>query len=138
MICRRPCSFPIPGSPTLLTWPHSSHITTDRYVDARTISGFSPLHYCCIADVATVRALLAHEPRLIISNKWGSWEYPLESFSFTTPLHVAVIKGNLPVAMEILRHYVSPPPLFDAGSAGSSWGRGGGRGRGRGKQPDPT
>lgn len=93
-----PCLAPIDP-------PHAHR----RLVDAPTASGYTPLHYACIARAGgdAAAALLAHGCQVDAT----TWTEGLEWFAYpprTTPFHICAARGDLDIAVAILKHYVSP------------------------------
>lgn len=77
-----------------------------RYVDAPSLSGFSPLHYAVASgSLATVREVLQYQPNIVSSNLWDAWEYGLDVPPHSTPLHIAAARGAGAIALALLRYY---------------------------------
>jgi len=78
-----------------------------RFVNKRNISGFTALHYavwsCCEPIVDMLLASGANMS-LVNDRVFDAWvPVPVGS----TPLHLAVIRNHAPIAIQLLRYYVS-------------------------------
>mmetsp|Transcript_11858 Transcript_11858/g.31173 ORF Transcript_11858/g.31173 Transcript_11858/m.31173 type:complete len:421 (-) Transcript_11858:88-1350(-) len=82
-----------------------------RYVETRTLSGFTALHYCCAGgNVEALHTLLQYEPNICAASEHASWEYKLAFSRGSTPLHIVAAGALLPahcmaLALELLRYY---------------------------------
>lgn len=77
-----------------------------RYLDARSISGMTPLHYACAANQAgVVRCLLARGADVAATTTADVGYDLLMLLPRSTPLHAAAAASGQEAAAELLRHY---------------------------------
>jgi ankyrin repeat protein len=85
-----------------------------RYINARTTSGITALHYAAFFDHrAAVEELLRHFPHLNAASTSHSYDIDTNCDSMSTPLHFAAVRGNLAVSRQLLHHYVRRDGLYD-------------------------
>ncbi|KAL6751641.1 ankyrin repeat-containing domain protein, partial [Haematococcus lacustris] len=112
----------------LLDWVHQEPSLVARecckYVDVRTASGYTPLHFAVAADsVPCLRSLLAYGATHHFYNFYSADDFWISCPPKTTPLHLAALLGLDNVALALLRHHLDtdqaacpaqpagPPPL---------------------------
>ncbi|KAF5843170.1 hypothetical protein DUNSADRAFT_1597 [Dunaliella salina] len=99
-----------------------------RYLEIKTISGFTALHYCCAGgNVEALHTLLQYEPNIYAASEHASWEYKLAFSRGSTPLHIVAAAAMLPahcmaLAMELLRYYAERSESSDPRSMRDSKG----------------
>ncbi|GLC50387.1 hypothetical protein PLESTB_000373500 [Pleodorina starrii] len=78
-----------------------------RYVDARSSSGLTPLHYAVYygSTEALRELLMRHDPHLNAVTTHERRDMPLICEARSSPLHVAAIVGNVSAARELLLQY---------------------------------
>lgn len=78
-----------------------------RYVDVKTASGFTPLHFAVAANcLPAVRALLSYDAHIDEFNMFDAGEFWISCATKSTALHVAAASNRLHCAMAILQYYV--------------------------------
>jgi ankyrin repeat protein len=78
-----------------------------RFANKRNLSGFTPLHYavwgCCEPLVLSLLQAGA-DVSYVNDRVFDAWlTVPVGS----TPLHLAVVRNHMPIALMLLQHYVS-------------------------------
>eukprot|EP00882_Tetradesmus_deserticola_P011719 GHRQ01012398.1.p1 GENE.GHRQ01012398.1~~GHRQ01012398.1.p1 ORF type:complete len:379 (+),score=152.27 GHRQ01012398.1:490-1626(+) len=90
----------------LLQKAHDRNVAS-RFANKRNLSGFTPLHYAVWScSEALVMALLQADADVAAANNrvFDAWlTVPVGS----TPLHLAVARNHMPIALMLLQHYVS-------------------------------
>ena len=79
-----------------------------RYVDTRSASGFTALHFAVACNcVPAILALLAYDAHIDDFNIFDAGEFWISCATKSTPLHIAAISNRLQCAVAILQYFVS-------------------------------
>ncbi|GLC68567.1 hypothetical protein PLESTF_000709500 [Pleodorina starrii] len=78
-----------------------------RYVDARSLCGLTPLHYCIyFGNLEALRELLHHfDPAINAATTSESYDVGVTCEARSSPLHFAAVTGNEQAARELLSYY---------------------------------
>ncbi|GIL88465.1 hypothetical protein Vretimale_15376 [Volvox reticuliferus] len=78
-----------------------------RYVDARSLCGLTPLHYCVyFGKMEAIKELLNnYDPHLNTATLSESYDVSVTCEARSTALHFAAVTGNEEAARELLRYY---------------------------------
>ncbi|GFR44100.1 hypothetical protein Agub_g5262 [Astrephomene gubernaculifera] len=78
-----------------------------RLVNARSLSGLTPLHYAVAFNhTPAVAALLLHDPNINAGSTGESFDVWVTYDTLSTPLHFAAVKDNVAASALLLRHYL--------------------------------
>ncbi|GLC68568.1 hypothetical protein PLESTF_000709600 [Pleodorina starrii] len=79
-----------------------------RYVDARSLCGLTPLHYCIyFGNLEALRELLHHfDPAINAATTSESYDVGVTCEARSSPLHFAAVTGNEQAARELLSYYL--------------------------------
>ncbi|KXZ42059.1 hypothetical protein GPECTOR_214g441 [Gonium pectorale] len=79
-----------------------------RYINARSLSGLTPLHYAVyFGHEEAVKELMNHEPNINAASTSEAYDVTTLLDTYSTPLHFAAFKDNVPAARQLLLFYVS-------------------------------
>lgn len=83
-----------------------------RYVDVRTQSGFTAVHFAVHHNSQqALAAMLNHGGHMMLSSLFDSLDC-INCTKGTTPLHLAARNGNTAIAQQLLKAYVSSSGLL--------------------------
>eukprot|EP00798_Chlamydomonas_sp_ICE-L_P021040 gene21040-27910_t len=89
-------------------------INGTRYVNSRSVSGCSALHFALAANsVPCVVALLAYNAHLDVVNGYEGEEFWINCAKESTPLHVAALIGAVDCVKAILQYYILKKDALD-------------------------
>ncbi|GLC34398.1 hypothetical protein PLESTB_000732700 [Pleodorina starrii] len=77
-----------------------------RYINSRSLSGLTPLHYCVFYGHETALAqLLLYEPNINAASTGESYDTYGSYDIYSTPLHFAALQDSTPMSRLLLLHY---------------------------------
>jgi ankyrin repeat protein len=94
-----------------LSVPCLAFATTCRFANKRNLSGFTPLHYAvwgCSEPLVMALLQAGADVSYVNDRVFDAWlTVPVGS----TPLHLAVVRNHMPIALMMLQHFVSGAAL---------------------------